>query len=728
MSDRKAQQPVDSTPLSLSSTISPSPVSLESALRTMIEAVPTAMLMVDESGVITLFNARAVSLFGYPRREFLGLPVESLSPPRFRAGRMRALRTFFRRPDAPFTGADLDLSGIRKDGVELPIQIGLKLLTTEQGRFALVSVSDITRRLRADGLLHAEQANALRQSILDTLPFSVMATNVDGRIISANPAAERLLGYDRQQLIGMSTISVYDPEELEERAKALSAQLETPVDANFEVLIASAQQLYGDEGEWTYLRRDAVRLPVNVSMAALRDEAGRINGFLQVAYDITQRKRTEAYIRHMAHHDALTGLPNRTLLLDRLDMAIRQAHRHGGKIAVLMLDLDHFKHVNDTLGHITGDRLLLAVSQRLQACVRDIDTVARMGGDEFVVVLTDAQAREEFTPIITRIVETLNQPVAIEESELMVTASVGGSLYPDDGGDAQELLKFADNAMYRAKSLGRSNYQWFSPTVLQQAKDHLALGGALRRAIDEGGLAVHYQPVICLKTGRVTGMEALARWQTAGATIDPERFIPVAEQTGLILPLCNWVMRTACRHGARLRHEIGAPLRLAVNVSPRQFQDRGWPLLVEAMLVESGFPPECLEIEITEGILMSNPEDSAEMLKALRKLGIGVVIDDFGTGFSSLSYLTRFPVDKIKIDRSFVRDLGSDPADEAIVDAVIAMAHSLKIKVVAEGVETAQQLRYLRDRGCDEAQGFYFGPAVPAKDFGLLITGLPELV
>ncbi|MDB5973151.1 MAG: hypothetical protein JWQ90_5601 [Hydrocarboniphaga sp.] len=696
----------------------------EARLRSVIEAAPNAMLMVGEKGLITLVNAEAEILFGYDRCELLNKPTEILIPDRFRA-QHRALRSsFFKHPAARAMGDGRGLFGLRKDGTEVPVELGLNPLQIDEGTFALASVIDISSRLNTERLLRAEGANRLRRSILDTIPFSVIATDLEGRIVSSNPAAERLLGYGRQELVGLSCLSIYETQELEERSRNLSRQLEQHISSDFSVIIASGQPAHGDESEWTYIRRQGDGIPVNVAIAALRDDGGSITGFLQVAYDITQRKRAEGLIRHLAHHDALTGLPNRALMLDRLDMAIRTSVRHGGQVAVLMLDLDHFKNVNDTLGHHIGDRLLLEVAERLKRCVRDVDTVARLGGDEFVIVLAEGESRSAFTPILKRIVDSLNDPSRVDGFDFLVTASVGASLYPTDGLDTDDLLKFADQAMYKAKSLGRSQYQWFDRSLMKLAEDHLALGGALLRAINEDTLTVNYQPFVCLSTGAVEGMEALVRWQHDGVDIPPERFIPVAEQAGLMVRLSDWVLRTACRQGVEIQAATGRALMLSVNVASGQFRDRGWLDMVESALSESGFPAGNLEIEITEGTLMRNPDEAAAILHALQKLGLRVVVDDFGTGYSSLSYLTRFPVDKIKIDRSFVRGLGVNIADEAITSAIIAMAQTLKMTVTAEGVESEEQLQFVRGRGCDQAQGFLYSKAVPAEAFAALYKRL----
>lgn len=683
----------------------------EARLRLVIDAAPNAMLMVNALGEMTLVNAEAEKLFGFSRLELLGRPVEMLVPERYRNTHRDCREGFYARPDTRAMGAGRDLYGLRKDGSEVPIEIGLNPLHTDEGLFVLASIIDITERKRAEETQRLAQANLLRQSILDSAPFSIIAIDAQGTIIAANPASERMLGYDKGEMVGKYAPDlIHVHSEIERHASELSLKLGEPVSADHQALIACAERDLPDEREWTYVRKDGRQMPVNLLITALHDDRGAVNGFLKVAYDITERKRTEATILHMAHHDALTSLPNRTLLMDRIEMAIRHARRSRSQVAVLMLDLDHFKRVNDTLGHQAGDQLLLTVARRIREGLRETDTVARLGGDEFVVLLADARTLDEIRHTVELVVQRVTLPMAIEDREILITPSVGGCLFPDDGGDASTLLRNADTAMYVAKAAGRSNVQWFTQEMYHQTEEKLALASALRRAIDERQFSIHYQPEFSLANGCPVGLEALIRWrQPARGWISPTDFIPLAEETGLILPIGEWVLRRACLEHVRIEQQCGRQLKLAVNVSPRQFQQKHWVRTVQDALAETGLRPERLELEITEGMLMQNPRESAETLRTIRDLGVGVVVDDFGTGYSSLSYLTRFPIDKIKIDRSFVRDLSLDVADAAIIDAIIAMAHSLKMCVVAEGVETPAQLAYLRERGCDQAQGFYFG-------------------
>ena len=700
----------------------------EERFRLMVEAAPNAMIMVNREGKITLVNAQTEKLFGYTREELIGQLVDILVPIKTRPGHPKLRDSFFAAPKARSMGIGRDLYGVTKSGTEVPVEIGLNPIETPEGLFTLASIIDISERKHAEILSRLLHTNILRQSILDSVPFSIIAIDTLGTIIAVNPATERMLGYTGQEMVGKDVVALINiPEEIERHAAEMSQQFGTTVVPDYNVIIAKADLGIPDESEWTYRCKDGSLLPVHRSITSLKDETGKVSGFLKVAYDITERKRTEDFVLHMAQHDALTGLPNRVMLMDRIDMGIKRARRSNSRVGVLMMDLDHFKRVNDTLGHHVGDQLLIAVTQRIQAGLRESDTLARLGGDEFVVVLPDISSREEMQRVIDTIMQHVSTPIPIGEQQLLITPSLGGCLFPDDGLDANTLLKNADTAMYVAKAAGRSNSQWFSEEMLKQTQENLSLTNALKPALDENQFNIHYQPEISLKTGQMIGMEALIRWKhpTRG-NISPERFISLAEETGLILPIGDWVLSAACHEAVRLCQQLGVPLQLAVNVSPRQLQQKNWIDQISRALKESGLPATSLELEITEGTLIQNPDECAAMLREIRALGVRVVIDDFGTGYSSLSYLTRFPIDKIKIDRSFVRDLVVDAADAAIIDAVIAMAHSLKIVVIAEGVETPEQLAYLSQRGCDEVQGYYFSPAVLPSEIPALFRSISE--
>jgi diguanylate cyclase (GGDEF)-like protein len=423
----------------------------------------------------------------------------------------------------------------------------------------------------------------------------------------------------------------------------------------------------------------------------------------------------------MAHHDALTGLPNRTLLADRVGQAIARAHRSGGKLAVLFLDLDRFKNVNDSFGHAVGDMLLTAVSARLTASRREEDTVARLGGDEFIVSIPDVADAAEAESVAARILADLAKPFTINGHQLHADVSIGIALYPRDGDTAETLMRNADTAMYHAKESGRGNYQFFSEQLTERVSRRLSTETNLRRALERGEFTVHYQPLVNLAAGRVDGAEALLRWpQQDDRLVSPVEFIPIAEETGLIVPLGEWVLLEACAQ-AQAWQALHPGLRIAVNLSARQFRQKNLIGMIEQVLGESRLHPSLLELELTEGMLMHNVEEATHILARLDEIGVRLAIDDFGTGYSSLSYLKRFPIHTLKIDRSFVRDISTDPDDAAIVTAIVAMARSLNLRVTAEGVETEEQATFLRSLTCDQAQGFHFGRPMPAAEFAARI-------
>ncbi|PHV06013.1 bifunctional diguanylate cyclase/phosphodiesterase [Janthinobacterium sp. BJB412] len=470
--------------------------------------------------------------------------------------------------------------------------------------------------------------------------------------------------------------------------------------------------------EYSLVGLDGVARWFSTNGEPVFDAAGVFQGYRGTGSEITARKQSEQRIQHIAHHDVLTGLPNRVLLQDRLGQAVAYANRSGHPLWVMLIDLDRFKFVNDSLGHKAGDLLLKTVAGRLQDSVRESDTVARLSGDEFVAILTE-HPDEALTPQVTeRIMRAVAQPVLLEGKEFFVTCSIGVAVHQADGTPAQRLIEHADIAMYRAKKLGRNNTQFYQPSMNEEALERLRIEGALRQALERDELVLYYQPQLDLDSGRIVGMEALLRWRHPElGMVQPERFIGLAEETGLIVPIGAWVLASACAQTqAWLAAGLG-PLRVAVNLSARQFGAPGLPAAIAAVLAASGLAPACLELELTESLLMSDVALAVELLQQLKALGLTLSIDDFGTGYSSLSYLRSFPIDVLKIDRSFVSDIGANGDEAAIVVSIIALAHNLKLRVVAEGVESARQLDYLWRNGCDQMQGFHFSPPVPAAEF-----------
>lgn len=453
-------------------------------------------------------------------------------------------------------------------------------------------------------------------------------------------------------------------------------------------------------------------------------ELARANAGLEA--EIAERRLADQRVVHMAHHDALTGLPNRTLLADRVGQAIARAHRSGGKLAVLFLDLDRFKNVNDSFGHAVGDMLLTGVSARLTASRREEDTVARLGGDEFIVSIPDVSDAAEAESVAARILSDLAKPFTINGHQLHADVSIGIALYPRDGDTAETLMRNADTAMYHAKESGRGNYQFFNSQLTERVSRRLSTETNLRRALERGEFTVHYQPLVNLSSGRVDGAEALLRWpQQDDRLVSPVEFIPIAEETGLIVPLGEWVLLEACAQ-AQAWQAVHPGLRMAVNLSARQFRQKNLIGMIEQVLGESRLHPSLLELELTEGMLMHNVEEATHILARLDEIGVRLAIDDFGTGYSSLSYLKRFPIHTLKIDRSFVRDISTDPDDAAIVTAIVAMARSLNLRVTAEGVETEEQAAFLRSLTCDQAQGFHFGRPMPSAEFVVRLNGAGE--
>jgi diguanylate cyclase (GGDEF)-like protein/PAS domain S-box-containing protein len=555
-------------------------------------------------------------------------------------------------------------------------------------------------------------------SIFENAPFSIVATDTHGLITAMNAAAENLSGYRREELVGKAPLTVlHDARELMEQAGDLDPA--TGEEWNgFKILTAGAAMGQMKEQEWTLVRRDGAKTPINLAVRAVTTEKGTVSGFVSIAFDITDRRQMMEYVTHLATHDPLTGLIGRALLQDRVVQAVDQARRYGTKVALFMIDLDHFKRINDSLGHTAGDQVLIEAARRLRSSVRSTDVVARMSGDEFVVVMPDITSVEDVELRAADLVSKLAPEISIDGYVVNVSASMGVCLFPDFATNAKHLLNRADSAMYAAKESGRNQYQIFSEGMLKESIERLTMEHALRHALANDEISMNYQLQVSLATGAVTGMEALLRWNhpSLGA-VSPAQFIPLAEETGLIVPIGEWAVKTACCEGKALQDELGMELTVSVNLSPRQFQQKNLVGIVEDALLTSGLPARCLEIEITESMLMVNSNDSQDKLQTLRELGVRISIDDFGTGFCSFSYLLQYQVDRLKIDQSFVKKAVTDANAAAVVRTIIAMSHGLNIKVVAEGVESEEQLRFLLRRKCDDAQGYFLAKPVAAHEF-----------
>jgi diguanylate cyclase (GGDEF)-like protein/PAS domain S-box-containing protein len=565
-------------------------------------------------------------------------------------------------------------------------------------------------------------------SVFETAPFSIIEMDCKGVIQAMNAAAERLTGYKRAEIVGkVSITALHDPSELSRRSEEPAPQ-EEPELTGFDLLTAKAALGEVDEREWTYIRNDGSTLPVHVAVTAVRDGSGNISGFIAIASDITERKQLMTYLNHMASHDQLTGLPGRSLLRERIAEAIEKAMLHGRKVAVFVIDLDHFKRMNDSLGHRAGDEIIVGMAERMRLSLRRSDTLGRLGGDEFIVVMPHIATLHDVERCAKRLVDRVSSTALVGDMEVNLTASVGVCVYPDFAEDVDSLLERADAATYAAKGNGRNQYQVFSEAMLKESQDRLSMDTALRHALVREELFLHYQPLVSLTTGRVIGSEALLRWHHPKlGVISPATFIPLAEETGLIVAIGEWALKRACQQAKAMCDELGMDLSVSVNLSPRQFEQHNLLQVIEEALEESNLPPKNLQVELTENTLMINSASNLEKLQQIRQLGARVAIDDFGTGFCSFSYLLQYPVDRLKIDQSFVMKAVTEPNAATVVRTIVAMSHHLGIKVIAEGVETPDHLRFLAQRKCDEAQGYYFSRPVAAAGFGAAVAAIHRL-
>ncbi|HEY9145215.1 MAG TPA: EAL domain-containing protein [Thiobacillus sp.] len=578
------------------------------------------------------------------------------------------------------------------------------------------SLRNIIQRKAVEESLYLEKTRA--EITLNSISDAVIGTDMSGNVDYLNVAAESMTGWTREEARGHPIAEVMHiingtTRESERNPVELVLQLNRPM---------------GLTAGTVLVRRDGKEAPIEDSAAPIHDLNGQIAGAVIVFHDISAAQAMRMKMAHLAHHDFLTNLPNRLLLNDRITQAIALAKRRGTHLAVLFLDLDNFKHINDSLGHETGDKLLQSVALRLSACVRGSDTVSRLGGDEFVVLVTEDKYAEDAALTADKIIAALAAPHAIDKRELHVTTSIGISVYPTDGENTETLIKNADTAMYHAKEKGRDNYQFFRHEMNVRAVERHVIESHLRHALERQEFVLHYQPKVNLATGAITGAEALLRWMhPEWGMVLPERFVPVAEDCGLIVPIGRWVLREACAQARRWEDAGLKPASVAVNISALEFRRGDFVEGVRAILRETGLAPCCLQLEITESVLMHKAETSTAILQQLKDMGVQLAVDDFGTGYSSLSYLHLFPIDVLKIDGSFVHDIDSVNGNGIIVSAVIAMGISLKQRVVAEGVEKQGQLAFLKAQHCEEGQGYFFSRPLVAEEFAaLLATGIPE--
>jgi len=573
------------------------------------------------------------------------------------------------------------------------------------------ALRNIIQRKMVEEAFYKDKVRA--EIALNSIGDAVLCTDMFGNIDYLNIAAENMTGWSREDAKGRPIREVF---------KLINGTTRKP-ERNPVALVLQHDKAMGLNADTILIRRDGSRAHIEDSAAPIHDWDGQLTGTVIVFHDVSVAHEMTIKMTHLAQHDFLTNLPNRVLLNDRMAQAITLAKRNGTQFALLFLDLDNFKYINDSLGHEIGDKLLQSVAQRLNACVRKSDTVSRQGGDEFVILLSENQYDDDVTLTADKIIAALAVPHSVAAHELQVTTSIGISIYPADGQDADTLIKSADTAMYYAKENGRNNYQFFQSNMNIRMVERQSIEAGLQHALERQEFVLYYQPKINLKTGMITGAEALLRWMhPEWGMILPARFVPIAEDCGLIVPIGRWVLREACAQAKRWKDAGLALMSIAVNISAQEFHQKNFLEGVCAILSDTGLETRCLQLEITEGVLMRNVASSTAILQKLKELGVQLAVDDFGTGYSSLSYLKQFPVDVLKIDQTFVHDIGTAIGDDGtIVGAVIGMGNGLRLTVVAEGVETEGQRAFLKAQHCEEGQGYLFSRPLAVEQFTALL-------
>jgi len=677
----------------------------EEQYRIVTDTASDVVVTIDRHSTITYINAAAEKVFGYRAAELIGRSLTELMPARLRSLHRASFERYNSTGQRNMNWTNVELPGLHKDGHEIPLEISFSEFRREDKHLFTGIVRDVSERKRA------EESQRWLATIVESSTDAIIGKTLDGIILSWNQAAERMYGYTAEEVIGRPITLLAPPERADEAERLLARVRQGERIENFET---------------RRRRKDGKQLYVSLTISPIRDAIGTIRGASTIARDISERKRTEARIRYLAHHDALTGLPNRLLFRDRIGHAIAQARRAHKQAAVLFLDLDGFKHINDSLGHEIGDKLLRMTARRLEGCLRHGDSVARLGGDEFVISLSDLTDNRDAMPIAEKVLQALREPFHVQQHELHISGSIGISLCPADGEDADVLMRAADAAMYHAKDNGRNNYQFFTARLNEAARRRLQIANFMHQALQQDEFKLYYQPQVDMRSGRIVAAEALLRWwQPELGLVATSEFIKVAEETGLIVPLGDWVLHEGC---SDLRHWYDAgftQLRLTVNLSPQQFRRPGFVETTARVLEENHLPASALGLEITESVLMMQSEENLTILRRLADMGVHIAVDDFGIGYSSLAYLQRFPFHTLKIDRSFVNGIGHDSNDAALVTAVIAMTRNLHLEVVGEGVETADQAAFLKEHGCNVAQGYHFGEAIAAESFEQLLRAGP---
>ncbi|MCG7913179.1 MAG: EAL domain-containing protein [Candidatus Thiodiazotropha weberae] len=665
----------------------------ENRYRQLVDHSPTPILLLQNERIVFLNEAASQALSASLDQPLINRPADELfidAPAALLTS--RSAKTSTEQDDQP-----LQTTLKRADGNTIQTEVFISPVEFEGAPAIQLVFTDITNRKESDAKL--QQAAQIIEHTME----AVLITNIDGTIESTNPAFSEITGYTQPEIIRnhprLLISAKHSPEFLSE-------------------LWDHVRSTGSWRGELWNQRKNGEIYPVWMTISCVRDQRGEALHYVMVFSDITSLKQTQSQLEHLAHHDSLTNLPNRLLFEDRLEHALAQAKRQKRQLAVLFLDLDRFKNINDSLGHAMGDELLKEVAKRLQNILRDDDTAARLGGDEFTVLVENLEDPSQAAVVAAKIQDKFKAPFKIAGRELHVTASIGISIFPEDGRDVADLTKNADAAMYQAKEQGRNNYRYYTSELTRSAFERLLLETELRSALKEDQLLLYYQPQISLKNGEMTGAEALLRWHHPRlGIIPPARFIPLAEESGLIHEIGNWVLNEACQQTRYLYKQGIFQGRMAINLSVRQIMQTDLILRFEQIIAESGCPPDMLQFEVTEGIFMGQMKNSVPVLDVFKKLGVSIAIDDFGTGYSSLSYLKQLPIDKLKIDRSFIRDMPHDSDAVAITQAIISLGKNLGLRITAEGIETMAQQSLLQKMGCQEGQGYLYSPPVPGEVF-----------
>jgi diguanylate cyclase (GGDEF)-like protein/PAS domain S-box-containing protein len=677
----------------------------ETGVRGAFDYAAIGMALVAPNGRWLKVNRSLCGIVGYSEQEMLGLTYNDITHPDDLAKITAHAAKLLAGEIATY---EIEKRYVHKRGHNVHVLLSMSLVRdgNDAPLYIICQVQNISARKAAEDALYAEQERA--RVTLNSIGDAVLTTDTAGNVTYLNAVGEKMTGWSREEAAGRPLAEVFHI------LDGLTRQsVQNPA------LMAIAENKIVEMAAGVVLiRRDGVEAGIEDSAAPIHDRDGMVTGAVLVFHDVTASREMAEAMAHLAHHDFLTDLPNRALVNERLTRAIALAGRNGRKAAVLFLDLDHFKLVNDSLGHATGDKLLVSVTKRLQDCVRVSDTVSRQGGDEFLILLPDIEGSQDAAHFAAKLLAALAQPHHVDGQDLHVTISIGIGLYPDNGQDTETVIKSADTAMYHAKENGRNNYQFFAQQMNTRVVGRLATESSLHGALARNEFCLHYQPKINLESGALTGAEALIRWlHPLRGTILPAQFISIAEKCGLIMPIGNWVLRETCRQAKAWIDAGLEAVPISVNISAVQFRHKDFLEDVRGILLSAGLEPRWLELELTESVLMQDAASTTAVLQALKTMGVRLAVDDFGTGYSSLSYLSKFPIDVLKIDQLFVHNIHSDTDDAPIISAVINMGRGLKHRVIAEGVETEQQFRFLQARSCDEGQGHYFSRPLNAGDF-----------